>query len=422
MSNRSLLLRASGIAAIKACPMRFRLSQLEGIVPAADTEATRMGTNWHKMFEVYADTYSEHLARKHREVDAGQQGDDMMPEECREAAMDAVIEHLNETYATPPASKTPDEWALERQILLTCFIGYHWYYQNDQPEFLASEIPFELPLYDPVVNMPLPTSEVVRSGRIDHLIRYKGMVGVLERKSTSRSLDADSDYWMRLRKDSQVSMYALAVRELVNMSGGLPAFRFNRETDTLGNTLYDVWKKPTIKPCTLTQAETKAFVESGEYCGQKFHIDRSASAAVHNSATGEGITVHADGVVCTLEVGKKGYAIRETIAMYGARLLQDITERPSFYFKRKEIARTDAELAEFRKQLFSIFLTQKHMQRSGSFYYNENACNATFKCPYIPLCYGEGADAVCDGKTTPAGYKRIFTDLTHNGVAIPEDG
>jgi hypothetical protein len=31
-----------------------------------------------------------------------------------------------------------------------------------------------------------------------------------------------------------------------------------------------------------------------------------------------------------------------------------------------------------------------------------------------------GADAVCDGRTTPDGFKRIFVDLTVNGQEIEE--
>jgi hypothetical protein len=49
--------------------------------------------------------------------------------------------------------------------------------------------------------------------------------------------------------------------------------------------------------------------------------------------------VNVDGDVCEVEIepGKKGFAIRETIAMYGARLLNDIYERPEFYYVRREI-------------------------------------------------------------------------------------
>jgi hypothetical protein len=36
-----------------------------------------------------------------------------------------------------------------------------------------------------------------------------------------------------------------------------------RHGERFGNTLYDVWHKPTIKPKMLTQADTKAFIETG---------------------------------------------------------------------------------------------------------------------------------------------------------------
>jgi hypothetical protein len=50
----------------------------------------------------------------------------------------------------------------------------------------------------------------------------------------------------------------------------------------------------------------------------------------------------------------------------------------------------------------------------------KHQCRATFACKFIPICYGPGADAVCDGKTTPPGFKRIFVDLTVNGQEVDD--
>lgn len=384
-------LSASSIAAFKACPTRWRLAYREGIRSAQDTDSQRQGTNWHAMHECYANALSEGLTQ--------------------EAALDKVLELLNEKYATKPDYKTMEEWSLERQILLTSFMGYLWYYQNDPIEFLYSELAFDLPIHLIKTGLPLSITEALRVGKIDHVIRWQGSVGALERKSTSRSIAPDSDYWDKSKKDTQVSMYALAFLDMA-VSKTLPEKIVFNTGERFGNTLYDVWHKPTIKPKMLTQAETKEFIETGVYFDQKFEV---MSGTIGNDAR---ITV--DGEPAEVEPGKKGFAIRESVSMYGARLMADIYERPEFYYVRREIARTDAEIRGFRKQLFNIYQSQKLMAKSGCFYENEQQCRATFACQYIPICYGPGADAVCDGHTTPPGFKRIFVDLTVNGQEVEE--
>jgi len=127
-----------------------------------------------------------------------------------------------------------------------------------------------------------------------------------------------------------------------------------------------------------------------------------------------------DGAPTTVEIGKKGYAIRETVQMYGARLLADIYARPDFYYVRREIARTDQDIQSFRKQLYAVYQNMKAAAKMDLWVENEHQCRATYPCPYIPICYGAGADAVCDGKTTPPNYKRIFVDLTREGQPITE--
>jgi len=404
---------ASSIASFKACPTRFRLAYREGLRLAEDTESQRMGTNWHAMHETFAAAVVAYQQDEHRTADR---------DELETAGLQAVVNLLNERYERMPASKTTFEWALERQVLLTSFMGYLWYWQNDPVEVLASEVPFELPIHMPRTGLPLPTSEVLRVGKIDHVIRWQGAICALERKSTSRAIGPDSDYWDKAKKDTQVSMYALAFRDMQSWQPDTTDGWF-KVLETLdsryGNTLYDVWHKPTIKPSMLTQAETKALIETGKYCGQEFKVE---VCWPDNSKPNEGIVLIAVNSKTPTEVkqGKQGFAIKETIDMFGARLLQDITERPDFYFQRREIARTDLELAQFRQQLFAVYTAQKAYAKSGCWFENESQCRATFPCPYIPICYGPGADAVCDGKTTPPGFKRIFVDLTVNGEAVDE--
>ena len=127
-----------------------------------------------------------------------------------------------------------------------------------------------------------------------------------------------------------------------------------------------------------------------------------------------------DGIEAEVEIGKKANAIRETIPMYCARLMELIAEEPTKYFQRKEIVRTPKELDKFRAELYSLYSMQKFCEKNGIWYENENQCKATFACQYIPICYGAGADAVCDGKTTPHGFRRIFVDLSIEGQQADE--
>lgn len=509
---------ASSIAAFKACPQRFRLAYREGLRRAEDTDSQRQGTNWHRLHEVYAAAYAATLQD---------------PEHCElahESGLGAVVEELNRRYNNVPVTKTAVEWAVEKEILLQSFIGYLWYWQNDPVEVMASEVKFDLPVYVPGINRPLLLAEVKRVGKIDEVAKWQGAIVAVERKSTSRTIDPSSDYWDKAKKDTQVSMYAAAFRDMQE-SGTLPdsikAYLYGNDeqrtegqilhaespvcsgskqglpkesatsgapVDILcdkervyampgktkavltvpsprsdgeaisdrefkgqsesgddlgrnpemrdsvrqlplvparrgesasavrfGNCLYDVWKKPTIKPAMLTQKDTAEFLENGQYQGTSFktRVWRDIPADGHDLSYIQRVEI--DGQITEVEPGKKGFAIRETPAMYGARLLADIMARPDFYYQRKEIVRTEKELAEFQNQVYNVYQAMKHAEKTGGWWENESQCRATFTCPNVSICYGPGADAVCDGKTTPDKFKRIFVDLTINNQEISDE-
>lgn len=396
---------ASSIAAFKSCPQKFRLAYVQGLRPEIETDALRTGTAWHGAHEAYANALNEWIMPDFSQTSH--------PEGEGAYAQNAAIEYLNQRYAEIPTYKTAEEYALEREILVVSMIGYWWYWSERPLEFIASEIPFDLPLHEPRTGMPCSTSSVVRTGKIDHLIRYEGSVCILERKSTSKSLDADSDFWTRWQKDTQVSNYALAFRDMA-AAGLLPVEI--KPGERCGNTLLDVWKKPITKPKWLTQADTKAFIESGEYQGRAFPV-----TAIYDVA-GNTIALTVDGDASPVERGKKGFAIRETVAMYGARLLAEIYETPEKFFARREIARTDEELTRFRHTLFNIYQSQSLFQTRGVWFENEQSCDTPFRCQFKPICFGGGgADAVSDGVSVPPGFKRLkFADFRVNGRAVEE--
>lgn len=383
-------LSATCIAAFKACPMRYRLAYIEGL-RVEDTPALRIGNAWHKGLEALQacnDVGSP--------ISEG--------EACGRAYY--AIKEIEKIYETRPDHIELNDWLVEREIVVNSLAGYAWLYGDDTLETVATELKFDLPLTNPETGGV--THKFRRVGKVDRLIRFeKQFICNQEYKSTSKQIDSDSSYWDRLRLDTQNKFYIRAVRDLQNQGYGAPS---PIVTDTLcSGVLHDVWHKPQISPKMLTQADSKAFMETGEYCGQKFEVATYFGKHV-NDTVAIPPDCRVDGVVAQVEPGKKegSFALRETPGMFGARLLQDITTRPEFYFARRMIAYTDQDLREFDAEIWAIQRTITEMINSGNWFRNEFSCEATFKCPYCPICYHNLQ--VCDGETTPGGFHRIYKE------------
>ncbi len=387
MPKKLWKLSASFIAAFKACPVRCRLSYVIGLRPEKDSDVLRIGSHWHRLLEIIKmkpDSVCPDCANK------GQtdvtcplcQGTDILPPDM----MTAAANYLTVVYADRPVWKTPEEWDTERIKLLYSLVGYIWYWEEDDAKLEVVELEknFTIPLRNPESCRALPSVKVV--GKIDKIVKELRQFYVMEHKSTSKGIDPDSTYWGRLALDTQTRLYPFAARQLDDDYKDIQV-------------LYDVWHKPTISPKKLTQGDSKKFVEDGVYCGTQFNIAQMSPDAPFevNDAVAE----------CTPGAKEGTFAIRETPDMYGARLLQDITERPEFYFARKEISRTEADLKVFEMELYNIYQTVKNMNKNGGWYVNEAQCEATFKCPYIDLCYNNVE--LTDGMEYE-GFKNIYAE------------
>jgi hypothetical protein len=391
---------ASSIAAFKTCPTKYRIAYVEAIRPEQDAQPLRFGTCWHKGLEVLETP--DLLV-----VELGSDGEGIERPVTPEEHLARAIEEATEVYETVPDWADPIDWAVEREVIANALAGYAWLYPTGMSEYetVATELEFELPLRNPETGHSTPN--FVRVGKIDRIIRSKatGAILIQENKTTGKGIDSGSSYWDRLRKDTQSKFYIQAARdlwasgELVN-APALPS-----------GLLHDVFHKPTIRPSKLTQGESANFVKTGDYCGQHFEIVQSGDAC-HPSTL-------VDGVEAEVEPGKKegSYALRETPAMYGARLLQDITQRPEFYFARREIAFTDQELLDFQYQVWALQRNMAEMERTGHYYENEQSCEATFKCPYCVLCY-QNVD-VYHGQTPP-GFKRLHVETVEQQEVTAE--
>ena len=381
----TIRLSASAIDNWKSCPIRWLNSNIHRVRKIEETDSRRQGTSWHKVHELNRD-------------------------------MDEITEYINEQYTIVPPYKTVEEWEIERVILLYCFSGYNWYYnqQPDQYTVVATEIEFEMPVYDADGNEVTCETQaynldgvkiagkthitnVTVVGKIDQIVRDEyGNFYVREFKSTS--LTINDEYWDHLNLDPQVSIYVQAANWL-RVNGMLEEYGIEPDAPMIRRVLYNVWHKPKIGPKFITQKASKELVSSGVYCDQEFEVVSMSLEGVTGPT--QGVTIN--NVPALVEPGKKPgtFAIYETPDMFGARLLQDVVERPEFYFQQKELCRTPEQMVKFQQELLNIHAMMQYQLENELWYTNDKQCSARFRCEYKALCDN---GVVVDPADPPDGY------------------
>jgi len=369
-------LSATSIRCFKECPLKFYYRYILGLRPVVEGDALRIGTNYHRIQEISSmqpGGVCECVAEGRIPTCELCEGTGHMPDD----PMDAVVRHLNKAYECVPLDKTPEEWEVERTILLYSLVGYKWWYNDAGYNVEHLEQQFNLPLLSPETGHPLRADMV---GKIDRVFSIGDRRYIHEYKSTSASLEPDSLYWGHLRLDTQTRLYAYAAERIGLGSCGL---------------LYDVWRKPAIRPKKLTQGDSKKFVADGLYCGETFSVTGTG---------GLGIVVNGRGAEVEPGAKEGTFAIRETPQMFGARLLEEITTNPEKYFARKEVDRSEADIKSFEHELYAIYKTISHMRKTGHWYPGETSCEDRGKCDFISSCYSHHAIAEDE---TPAGFTKF---------------
>ena len=371
-------LSASSISSLKFCPFQYYLKYVKRIRREEQPDHFRMGTNWHTVMEVMSLKPGgvcicafHGTGDIHKAVDPDClicEGTGLNPDDI----MLAVSRVIDDAYSRMPPSMDPEKWAVERAKLLYGAAGYHWYYSEQPLNTVLREYEFDTPVPSET-GRAIPNLKIV--GFVDKVVDLGNSLAVIEHKTTSDKIDPDSKYWGHLSLDTQTTLYLFIMR-MLQADGKLPELK-----KPISGLYYDVFKKPGISLKMLTMADSKKFVEDGMYCGQKFKVELSPEE--------QGGRYYIDGTVATVEPCKKPgtFKIRETPEMYGQRFLADIAERPEYYFVRKEIPKTDAELNRFHKELLGVLASMKSHYRLGSWYHCERQCEATYHCDYIDLCY-----------------------------------
>jgi hypothetical protein len=288
------LLTHSRMACFKTCPRKHYFKYLLGLRRARVAKTLHFGQMVHAGIDLIA----------------------------KGRPLQAVGAFLRQQYREPPAWCQSEEdvaaWQLEGEQVIRLVFGYEWRWRGDTSVVISSETRFEL---------PIPGCRVYRvAGLIDKVVAQEPVVFIREHKTTGDQISVDSDYWKRVRIDTQISLYLWAARVM-----GWEA----REIE------YDVLHKPGIAPKKLTKAEQVVFK-------------------------------------CE----------RETLEMYGKRLTDDIGSRPDFYFARQRVQRLDSEITEFLDELRMIARAMRDAELRGRHFRNTDACQHPYRCEYLDICHG----------------------------------
>jgi hypothetical protein len=340
----------SSESAWKACPRRFYLQYRLGIVSKWDSEPLRMGSAFHEGLEVLKANGGE----------------------------DEAASHVHELYdaAECPPYLEAEEFDVERFTAVALVRGYARRYAGDLiVDYVANERKFNLPIINPETGRPTPT--FTSAGKIDGIARLPdGRIALVEHKTTSESIELGSDYWRKLFLDAQLSRYVLAAR-----AEGFPV-----ET-----TIYDVTRKPDIRPRKVTKAEQAQVASLQSYFGLPM----------------KGLSPE-----------------RETPAMYGARLLNDLITRRDHYFARVEVPRLEHDLNEFQREQWILQQQirdadlKSRSWGASAYPRNAGACTLPYRCKYIDICRGMTGDPT---QEIPDGFRRaehFHAELSDKKVLI----
>jgi len=333
----------------RRCQQEHQYGYEDGIRPRTVPRALGMGRISHDGVEHW-----RHAVMEQRPAD-----------ECLALAMAAILLSV---------TSQGDETEVDDYDLVKCeelMRGYHFmWHENDSTslEYIFVEKEFKTPMVNPLTDGVSRTWEL--GGKIDAAVKLRGHDYNVETKTTSSDIRPGSDYWQRLRIDGQVSQYYAGGRAL-----GLD----------LWGCIYDVIKKPTMKPAVATP------VESRKYTGWK--ICKGCKAMQKEANKKMKVADMQPGRGCLECEGPRLYAnmraTDETPDEYRVRLRESIIEDPTAYFARAEVVRLEDDLKRYQLDAWRQAKSMRAVQLDGMPARNPDSCIRYGRfCSYWDVCTG----------------------------------
>jgi len=297
------LLTSSRLRTYRECARKHHLRYVLGWTPVRDSEALRVGTAVHLGLEAWWKS-------------------------------PIVVRALERALA---AVQGVGADAYEQVRIEEMLRGYdrHWIGQCLRYRTIAVEQQFRAPLLNPETMLPSRTWEL--AGKVDAIAAdYEtGKTVVVEHKTCSEDIDdAACDYWAKLSMDHQCSAYVLGAEAL------------GHEVDEI---LYDVIRKPGLRPKLATPAESRKYKKDGSLYANLRDADESPDE-------------------------------------YRVRFHDEIKARPGRYYQRRQVMRSNSQLRDF---LFDAWQQAKQMheaERMGRSPRNPEACHRFGRCWAWDIC------------------------------------
>ncbi len=327
----------------QTCLRKHCLAYVHGIRPVGQPKALRMGSAVHLGLDLQAQGFE----------------------------VTTAVAHALQTYYQdePDDDAANYNWRIERETVGCLLTGYFWRWGNEPMEVVKTERPVEAAIMNPHTQRPMRVH--VNAGKIDKIWRLAdGRLAVGEHKTTSDDIAPDSDYWRRLRIDSQISDYLDMAR-----ANGF-------EVDTV---IYDAIRKPSIRPKIVPILDGDGLKQVLDADGHRVFLANGKPRQAADKAAGHYLLTE-----------------METPAQFGQRLREDIAARPEFYFARREIARTEDDLLEARWDTYQTTKLIHECHQADRWPKNTRACLTYGRCAYFNLCTS-GFDPRSDD-TLPEGY------------------
>lgn len=338
----------------QSCLRKHCLAYVHGIRPAGQAKALRMGSATHLGLDLQA------------------QG--MEPS--------TAIAHALATYDwdMPTDEERRYLWTIERETVGCLLSGYFWRWTNQPMKVIATEQSVTAPIYNPVTQRPMRTHK--NAGKIDKIWQLEdGRLAVGEHKTTSDDISPESDYWKRLRIDSQISDYL----DMARANGWA--------VDTV---IYDVIRKPTIRPKLVPILDDDGRKVVVDERGNRMHLANGKPRQAPEKDSKQRLLQR-----------------RETPTEFSHRLREDIGARPDFYYARREIARTEDDLIEARWDTYQTTKLIHECNLENRWPRSTRACLTYGRCPYFELCTS-GWNPNSD-ETLPEGF--VIVDDPHQELA-----
>lgn len=257
---------------------------------------------------------------------------------------------LAAALAAIDACTTGDDADIVRATARGLMRGYDRRWSNHTWRPVEIEQQFTVPILNLNAKKQTSQSRTFRLAGKTDLCGCRGddpSVWVMDHKTTSSDIESpDALFWRQLVVDSQANLYLLAK---------------HLEGARVAGAVWDVIRKPGIKPKALTKATRAGIASLNTYSG--FAVSEETAKAV---IAGEE---------------------RENGELYEYRVAHDCIEKPDRYFQRQDFLRMESELLEYSGELWDLTQEVITARRTNRWPRTPGACLQYGRpCVYLGIC------------------------------------